>query len=258
MQNLKDTIKTLKANASVLIQDISLEKNRKKNNEVIRIPISILKRDEEPFVTLNPVDEAQRARLVESFRTNGYMKSNPVLVWRLRRNGKWEYILIDGFSRCAVLEGMGESDVWANIQEYSSLDEAVTAARYQEYSRRHDDTKSLYQQFEKLNLTALKNQSGRLNEVVAKQLGISAHNAQKLLQINSKASDDVKSALRNGKISTASAFKTITQEKKYSTKNKAFMNGVHFCLDRIAENKSPDKILELADTYLEQEQEGKK
>lgn len=258
MKNFNDTIKTLKENASVFIHDKNLENKLKKKNEAILIPIKILKRDEEPFVSLNPIDNAQRARLEESFRNNGYMKSNPVLVWRLRRNGKWEYILIDGFSRCAVLEGMGESDVWANVQEYSSLEEAVTAARYQEYSRRHDDTKSLYQQFEKLNLTELKNQTGRINEVVAKQLGISAHNAHKLLQINAKASEDVKSALRNGKISTASAFKTITQEKKYSTKNKAFMKGVHFCLDRIAENKSPDKILELADTYLEQEHEGKK
>ena len=150
---------------------------------------------------------------------------------------------------------MGESEVWAIIQDYSSLDEAVTAARYQEYSRRHDDTKSLYKQFEKLNLTALKNQSGRLNEIVAKQLGISAHNAHKLLQINAKASDEVKNALREGKISPSSAFKTIANEKKYSVKNKAFIDGVQFCLDRIAEKTSPDEILELANTYINQEQE---
>ena len=255
MKNFNETIKTLKANASVFIHDKNLENKLKKKKEAILIPIKILKRDEEPFVSLNRVDDAQRARLVESFKANGYMKSNPVLVWRVRRNGKWEYILIDGYSRCAVLEAMGESEVWANVQEYSSLEEAVTAARYQEYSRRHDDTKSLYKQFEKLNLTALKNQSGRLNEIVAKQLGISAHNAHKLLQINAKASDEVKNALREGKISAASAFKTIANEKKYSVKNKAFIDGVQFCLDRIAEKTSPDEILELANTYINQEQE---
>lgn len=255
MKNFNDTIKTLKENASVFIHDKNLENKLKKKNEAILIPIKILKRDEEPFVSLNRVDDAQRARLVESFKANGYMKSNPVLVWRVRRDGKWVFILVDGYSRCAVLEAMGESEVWAIVHDYTSLNEAVTAARYQEYSRRHDDAKSLYRQFEELNLESLKNETGRLNEIVAKQLGISAHNAQKLLQINAKASDDVKSALREGTISTASAFQTIAKEKKYSVKNKAFMNGVQFCLDRIKENTSTDKILELANSYLNQVQE---
>ena len=250
MKKIRDSIKTLKANASVFMKDINIENKLKKNNEVIHIPISVLIRNEEPFISLNRVDEAQRARLEESFRTNGYMKSNPVLVWRLRRSGKWVYILIDGYSRCAVLEAMGESDVWAIIHDYASLDEAVTAARYQEYSRRHDDAKSLFSQFEKLNLQELQKQPGRLNEIVAKQLGISAHNAHKLLQINSRASDDVKKALREGQISTASAFQSVSAEKKYSVKDKAFLNGVEFCLKQIKDNKSPDEILVLAKDSL--------
>ena len=101
-----------------------------------------------------------------------------------------------------------------------------------------------------MNLEDLKNQPGRLNEVVAKQLGISAHNAHKLLQINAKASEDVKSALREGTISTASAFQSVSSEKKYSVKDKAFLDGVQFCLDQFKANKSSDEIMVLAKKFL--------
>lgn len=250
MKDFRNTIDSIMNHTTSFIRDFKVDNSFNKKDVVIKIPISKIIRDEEPFKSLNPVDNAQRERLKDSILKNGFMKSNPILVWRTKRDGKWAYILIDGYSRCAVLEAMGITEAWAIIHDYASLDEAVTAARYQEYSRRHDDAKSLYQQFEKLNLEELKNQPGRLNEVVAKQLGISAHNAHKLLQINLKATDDVKTALREGKISTSSAFESVSNEKKYSPKDKAFIRGVEFCLQQIKNNKSPDEILKLANESL--------
>lgn len=254
MKDIRTTIDSIMNHTTSFIKDFKVDNSLNKKDVVTKIPISKLIRDEEPFNSLNPVDNAQRERLKDSILKNGFMKSNPILVWRVKRNGKWDYILIDGYSRCAVLEAMGITEAWAIIHDYASLDEAVTAARYQEYSRRHDDAKSLYQQFEKLNLEDLKNQPGRLNEVVAKQLGISAHNAHKLLQINAKASEDVKSALREGTISTASAFQSVSSEKKYSVKEKAFLNGVEFCLNLVKDNKTPDEILVLAKASLAKEE----
>lgn len=250
MKDFRNTIDSIMSHTTSAFKDLKVSNSLNKKDDVVMIPISKLIRDEEPFKSLNPVDNAQRARLMDSINKNGFMKSNPILVWRTKRNGKWAYILIDGYSRCAVLEAMGESEVWAIIHEYANLEDAVTAARYQEYSRRHDDAKSLYQQFEKLNLVELKNQPGRLNEIVAKQLGISAHNAHKLLQINAKASDDVKTALREGTISTASTFQSISNEKKYSPKDKAFIQGVEFCLKHIKEKKSPDEIIKMANDSI--------
>lgn len=254
MKDIRTTIDSIMNHTTSFIKDFKVDNSLNKKDVVTKIPISKLIRDEEPFNSLNPVDNAQRERLKDSILKNGFMKSNPILVWRVKRNGKWDYILIDGYSRCAVLEAMGITEAWAIIHDYASLDEAVTAARYQEYSRRHDDAKSLYQQFEKLNLEDLKNQPGRLNEVVAKQLGISAHNAHKLLQINAKASDEVKSALREGTISTASAFQSVTTEKKYSAKDKAFLNGVEFCLEHFKDKKTPHEIYELAKASLAKEE----
>ncbi len=250
MKDIRNTIDSIMSHTTSVFKDLKVSNSLNKKDDVVMIPISKLIRDEDPFKSLNPIDNAQRARLMDSINKNGFMKSNPILVWRTKRNGKWDYILIDGYSRCAVLEAMGITEVWAIIHDYANLDEAVTAARYQEYSRRHDDAKSLFSQFEKLNLQELKKQPGRLNEIVAKQLGISAHNAHKLLQINSRASDDVKKALREGQISTASAFQSVSAEKKYSVKDKAFLNGVEFCLKQITDNKSPDEILVLAKESL--------
>ncbi len=253
MKDIRNTIDSIMNHTTSFIKDFKVDNSLCKKDVVVKIPITKLIRDEDPFKSLNPVDNAQRERLKDSILKNGFMKSNPILVWRTKRNGKWDYILIDGYSRCAVLESMGITEAWAIIHDYTSLDEAVTAARYQEYSRRHDDAKSLYQQFEKLNLEELKNQPGRLNEIVAKQLGISAHNAHKLLQINAKAPDEVKSALREGKISTASAFKSVSAEKKYSVKDNAFLNGVEFCLKQLKDNKSPEEILGIAKDSLMRE-----
>ena len=254
MKNIRNTIDSIMNHTTSFVRDFKVDNSFGKKDVVIKIPISKIIRDEEPFKSLNPVDNAQRERLKDSIHKNGFMKSNPILVWRTKRNGKWDYILIDGYSRCAVLEAMGITEAWAIIHEYANLEDAVTAARYQEYSRRHDDAKSLYQQFEKLNLVELKNQPGRLNEIVAKQLGISAHNAHKLLQINAKASDDVKTALREGTISTASAFQSVSNEKKYSPKDKAFMEGVNFCLQHLKNKKSSEEILKLANESLDMEE----
>ena len=253
MNRISDKILLFRSKTTEMVNNLDGRINLNKTDKVVKIAIADIIRDEDPFRSLNPIDNAQRERLKDSIRKNGFMKSNPILIWRVRRNGKWDYILIDGYSRCAVLEAMGITEVWAIIHDYASLDEAVTAARYQEYSRRHDDAKSLYQQFEKLNLEELKNQPGRLNEIVAKQLGISAHNAHKLLQINAKAPDEVKSALREGKISTASAFKSVSAEKKYSVKDNAFLSGVEFCLKQLRDNKSPEEILGLAKDSLMKE-----
>ena len=250
MNKISEKIEALKNKTTVIVNNLDSRINRNITEKVVKIDIADIIRDEEPFKTLNPVDNAQRERLKDSILKNGFMKSNPILVWRTKRDGKWAYILIDGYSRCAVLEAMGITEAWAIIHEYATLEEAVKAARYQEYARRHDDSKSLYRQFEKLNLESLKKEPGRLSEVVAKQLDISAHQAHKLLQINSKATEEVKAALREGKISAASAFESVSKEKKYSPKDKAFIRGVEFCLQQIKDNKSPDEILKLANESL--------
>lgn len=254
MNKISEKIVALKNKTTVIVNNLDSRINRNITEKVVKIDIADIIRNEEPFKTLNPVDNAQRERLKDSILKNGFMKSNPILVWRTKRDGKWAYILIDGYSRCAVLEAMGITEAWAIIHDYATLEEAVKAARYQEYARRHDDAKSLYQQFEKLNLVELKNQPGRLNEIVAKQLGISDHNAHKLLQINAKASDEVKTALRDGTISTASAFQSVSNEKKYSPKDKAFMEGVNFCLQHLKNKKSPEEILKLANESLVMEE----
>lgn len=254
MNKFKNTLYVVKEHTAKIIKSAETLANAKKTDEVVLLPLSLINRTTEPFVSLNPVDEAQRLRLEESIKKVGLLKSNPVIIWRRKIGKKTELILIEGFSRCAVAEKLGIENLYCTIKDFKNSEEAEEAARYNEYARRHDNAESLFKQFEKLNLEALKEEPGRLNEVVAKQLGISAHNAHKLLQINAKASEDVKSALREGTISTASAFQSVSSEKKYSVKDKAFLNGVEFCLNLVKDNKTPDEILVLAKASLAKEE----
>ena len=250
----KNSMNSIKSRSKKLINAIETQTKMNKTDEVVLLPLSVINRTTEPFVSLNPVDEAQRLRLEDSIKKVGLLKSNPVIVWRHKIGKKTELTLIEGFSRCAVAEKLHINSVYCIIREFKDVEEAEAAARYNEYARRHDNAESLFKQFEKLNLEALKEEPGRLNEVVAKHLGISAHNAHKLLQINAKASEDVKSALREGTISTASAFQSVTTEKKYSAKDKAFLNGVEFCLEQFKDKKTPHEIYELAKASLAKEE----
>ncbi|WP_022933311.1 ParB N-terminal domain-containing protein [Treponema bryantii] len=250
MNKFKNTLNVVKEHTAKIIKSAETLANAKKTDEVVLLPLSLINRTTEPFVSLNPVDEAQRLRLEDSIKKVGLLKSNPVIIWRRKNGKKTDLVLIEGFSRCAVAKKLGIANVYCIIKEFKDAEEAEEAARFNEYARRHDDAKSLYQQFEKLNLVELKKEPGRLNEVVAKQLGISAHNAHKLLQINAKASDEVKTALRDGTISTASAFQSVAKEKKYSPKDKAFIQGVEFCLKHIKEKKSPDEIIKMANDSI--------
>lgn len=254
MINLANSIIGIKRQSKKIFNKLENQTRMNKTDEVVLLPLSVINRTTEPFVSLNPIDEAQRLRLEDSIKKVGLLKSNPVIIWRRKTGKKTELILIEGFSRCAVAEKLGIENLYCIIKEFKNAEEAEEAARFNEYARRHDDAESLFRQFEKLNLAELKAEPGRLNEVVAKHLGISAHNAHKLLQINAKATDDVKSALREGTISTASAFQSVSSEKKYSVKDKAFLNGVEFCLEQLKDNKFPDEILELAKASLTKEE----
>ena len=250
MNKFKNTLNVVKEHTAKIIKSAETLANAKKTDEVVLLPLSLINRTTEPFVSLNPVDEAQRLRLEDSIKKVGLLKSNPIIIWRRKNGKKTDFVLIEGFSRCAVAEKLGIANVYCIIKEFKDAEEAEEAARFNEYARRHDDAESLFRQFEKLNLVELKKEPGRLNEVVAKQLGISAHNAHKLLQINAKASDEVKTALRDGTISTASAFQSVANEKKYSPKGKAFIQGVEFCLKHIKEKKSPDEIIKMANDSI--------
>lgn len=254
MINLANSIIGIKRQSKKIFNKLENQTRMNKTDEVVLLPLSVINRTTEPFVSLNPIDEAQRLRLEDSIKKVGLLKSNPVIIWRRKTGKKTELILIEGFSRCAVAEKLGIENLYCIIKEFKNAEEAEEAARFNEYARRHDDAESLFRQFEKLNLAELKAEPGRLNEVVAKHLGISAHNAHKLLQINAKATDDVKSALREGTISTASAFQSVSSGKKYSVKDKAFLNGVEFCLEQLKDNKFPDEILELAKASLTKEE----
>ncbi len=218
MIDVKKSMNLLKSNSKNIIKRLDTQSKLSTTDKVVILPLNLIRRDVEPFVSLNPVDKSQRSRLEESIRKCGFQKSNPVIIWKKKTGRKYDYILIEGFSRCAVCERIGIQELPCILREFANEDEAVAAARYQEYSRRHDDAKSLFAQFERLNLAELQKEPGRLSEVVARQLGISSHNAHKLLNINSKATEEVKTALREGKISTEKAYKSVSTEKKIFSK----------------------------------------
>lgn len=252
MSNIFNKIKKSAENS---MADLSLKTKLSKSDEVVLLPLSIINRDVEPFKSLNPVDEAQRSRLEESFKKNGMLKSNPLILWRRKLGKKTDYVLTEGFSRSAVCERLGITEVWCIIRDYANSEEAEKAARFQEFSRRHDDSKALYRHFLALDLETLKKEPGRTNELVAKQLGISPSSAQKLIQIKAAASSEIQEKLKEGEISTDAAFNSITKKQnpnktKISASAQKYMDGVRFALESIKAGKSENEILQAAEKLI--------
>lgn len=234
----------IKKNFTKAMDEIALQKKLETTDEVVLLPLSIIDRTVEPFKSLNPVDEAQRTRIRESMVAHGFLKTNPLIAWRKKEGRKYKVILTEGFSRSAVAEALGIQYVWVVLKGYASEEEAVKEARHQEYSRRHDRPEDLFRHFEALNFSKFKDEPGRLNECIARELGISPRQAQKWIKISKEADEATKEALRTGKISTDNAIQSLssTQTKPKKEKARTFWDGVEYALEAIASGKTPECI----------------
>ena len=75
MNKFKNTLNVVKEHTAKIIKSAETLANAKKTDEVVLLPLSLINRTTEPFVSLNPVDEAQRLRLEESIKKVGLLKS---------------------------------------------------------------------------------------------------------------------------------------------------------------------------------------
>ena len=66
MKNIRNTIDSIMNHTTSFVRDFKVDNSFGKKDVVIKIPISKIIRDEEPFKSLNPVDNAQRERLKDS------------------------------------------------------------------------------------------------------------------------------------------------------------------------------------------------
>ena len=115
MINLANSIIGIKRQSKKIFNKLENQTRMNKTDEVVLLPLSVINRTTEPFVSLNPIDEAQRLRLEDSIKKVGLLKSNPVIIWRRKTGKKTELILIEGFSRCAVAEKLGIENLYCII-----------------------------------------------------------------------------------------------------------------------------------------------
>ena len=74
MNKISEKIVALKNKTTEIVNNLDSRINKNITDKVVKISIGDIIRDEEPFKSLNPVDDAQRARLEDSIRKNGFLK----------------------------------------------------------------------------------------------------------------------------------------------------------------------------------------
>lgn len=147
--------------------------------------------------------------IAEDMKANGFDKSQPII---LDEN----YAILDGNSRYMACQIAGITKVPVIIKKFESKKEALLYALGLQMNRRNiADESILIDTYNKL--AAMKDEEGNklfTDVEIAEKLRVSPRQISKAKEVDLKATDEIKAALRAGEISLHKAYTTMKEEKK--------------------------------------------
>ena len=154
-------------------------------------------------------EEDKVQRIAEDMKANGFDKSQPII---LDEN----YAILDGNSRYMACQIAGITKVPVIIKKFESKKEALLYALGLQMNRRNiADESILIDTYNKL--AAMKDEEGNklfTDVEIAEKLRVSPRQISKAKEVDLKATDEIKAALRAGEISLHKAYTTMKEEKK--------------------------------------------
>lgn len=142
-------------------------------------------------------------------KANGFDKSQPII---LDEN----YAILDGNSRFMACQIAGITKVPVIIKKFESKKDALLYALGLQMNRRNiADESILIDTYNKL--AAMKDEEGNklfTDVEIAEKLRVSPRQISKAKEVDLKATDEIKAALRAGEISLHKAYTTMKEEKK--------------------------------------------
>ena len=153
-------------------------------------------------------EEDKVQRIAEDMKANGFDKSQPII---LDEN----YAILDGNSRYMACQIAGITKVPVIIKKFESKKEALLYALGLQMNRRNiADESILIDTYNKL--AAMKDEEGNklfTDVEIAEKLRVSPRQISKAKEVDLKATDEIKAALRAGEISLHKAYTTMKEEK---------------------------------------------
>ena len=177
-------------------------------DKIFTVSIEKLHFDED-YKAVFKQEEDKVQRIAEDMKANGFDKSQPII---LDEN----YAILDGNSRYMACQIAGITKVPVIIKKFESKKEALLYALGLQMNRRNiADESILIDTYNKL--AAMKDEEGNklfTDVEIAEKLRVSPRQISKAKEVDLKATDEIKAALRAGEISRHKAYTTMKEEKK--------------------------------------------
>ena len=177
-------------------------------DKIFTVSIEKLHFDED-YKAVFKQEEDKVQRIAEDMKANGFDKSQPII---LDEN----YAILDGNSRFMACQIAGITKVPVIIKKFESKKEALLYALGLQMNRRNiADESILIDTYNKL--AAMKDEEGNklfTDVEIAEKLRVSPRQISKAKEVDLKATDEIKAALRAGEISLHKAYTTMKEEKK--------------------------------------------
>ena len=177
-------------------------------DKIFTVSIEKLHFDED-YKAVFKQEEDKVQRIAEDMKANGFDKSQPII---LDEN----YAILDANSRYMACQIAGITKVPVIIKKFESKKEALLYALGLQMNRRNiADESILIDTYNKL--AAMKDEEGNklfTDVEIAEKLRVSPRQISKAKEVDLKATDEVKAALRAGEISLHKAYTTMKEEKK--------------------------------------------
>ena len=177
-------------------------------DKIFTVSIEKLHFDEDYKAVFKQEDDKVQ-RIAEDMKANGFDKSQPII---LDEN----YAILDGNSRFMACQIAGIKKVPVIIKKFTSKKEALLYALNLQMNRRNiADESILIDTYNRL--AAMTDEEGNklfTDVEIAERLRVSPRQISKAKEVELKATDEIKAALRAGEISLHKAYTTMKEEKK--------------------------------------------
>ncbi len=164
-----------------------------------------------PFKDLFQVRPVDLENVEQDMKVNGYDSAHPIIIW-----AGHNMTVIDGHTRLTAAQNLMFSQIPAIIKKFKDEAEALEYAIKTQRNRRNLTDAELLRCLNELDkrgvagrkkLARNRANSGKSAEATASLLGITRGKVEQLRTVNDHATDEVKDAVKNGKLSVNRAYR---------------------------------------------------
>lgn len=154
------------------------------------------------------IDSTVKDRIKADMVANGFSKAHPIHIF------KWEekWVLCDGHTRFTAAKELQLKHVWAQIHEFTSINQALLYTMKEQFNRRNIEDSELFKQFEVLRQEELEGHKLSAAEM-SERLKKSKRHIFKLQEVFNKSSKEQLKAIREGNASINQVYNEIKKQE---------------------------------------------